>query len=104
MAPVQASAALRDRLGDQAAHGLVEMVHLAGREWRDDVLSEAVERFERRLTEQVGTLRVEMAQMKMDLRQDIAAARVDILRWSFLFWIGQVTVMMGVLAFILKGR
>ena len=99
---MQAPAALHERLGEKAAHGLVEMVHLAGREWRDEVLSEAVARFERRLTEEIGTLRVEMTQSKMDLRQDIAGARVDILRWSFLFWIGQVTVMMGMLAFMLK--
>ena len=76
----------------------------AGSHWRDDVLQETIEHFERRLTEEVGGLRVEMAHMKMDLRQDIAAARVDILRWSFVFWIGQVAAVIGLLAFMLRMR
>lgn len=104
MAPVKVSAALRQRLGEDATFGLVEMVHYAGREWRDDVLHNAVERFERRLTEEVGKLRIEMAQMKADLQQDIAGARVDILRWSFVFWIGQVAAVTGLLAFMLRAR
>ena len=104
MAPMRTPAALRERLGEEATGALVEMVDLAGREWRNDVLNDAVGRFERRLTEEVGKLRVEMVQMKMDLQQDIAAARVDILRWSFVFWIGQVAAVMGLFAFVLKGH
>lgn len=66
------------------------------------MLHDTIERFERRLTEEVGGLRIEMAHMKMDLRQDIAGARVDILRWSFVFWIGQIAAVIGLLAFVLR--
>jgi hypothetical protein len=102
MAVRQLSTALRERLGGQASLVLVEMVDTAGSEWRDDVLHDTIERFERRLTEEVGALRIDMAHMKMDLQQDIAAARVDILRWSFVFWIGQVAAVSGLLAFALR--
>ena len=101
---MQVPTALRERLGTTASFELVEMVDSAGSQWRDDVLNETIERFERRLTEEVGGLRVEMAHLKMDLRQDIAAARVDILRWSFVFWIGQVAAVIGLVALMLRMR
>jgi hypothetical protein len=50
-----------------------------------------IERFERRLAEQSS-----------GLRQEIATARVDLLKWSFLFWIGQVAAIAGMLAFVLR--
>jgi hypothetical protein len=40
------------------------------------------------------------------LRQEIATTRVEMLKWSFLFWIGQVAAMAGLLAvmFRIAGR
>ena len=35
------------------------------------------------------------------VRQEIATTRVEMLRWSFLFWIGQVAAMAGLLAYML---
>ena len=56
-----------------------------------DVLESACERFERRLSEEVGGLRVDMAQMHSSL-----------LRWMFVFWIGQLMTMLSVVAMILR--
>ena len=61
-------------------------------EWSERVLSLATERFERRLTQEVSSLRVELAQMESRL-----------MKWSFLFWAGQVAAMAGLLAFMLRG-
>ena len=61
-------------------------------EWSERVLTLATERFERRLTEEVSGLRVELARMESRL-----------LKWSFLFWAGQVAAMAGLLAFMLRG-
>jgi hypothetical protein len=36
------------------------------------------------------------------LRGDIAAGRVEFLKWSFLFWAGQVVAMTGILALMLR--
>ena len=55
------------------------------------MLSIAGERFERRLAEELGALRCEF-------HRDLHAIRVDLLKWSFLFWIGQVGVLSGVIA------
>jgi hypothetical protein len=45
----------------------------------------------------------EMADLRVSLRKELADSRVEALRWSFLFWIGQVAVMASLLAFMLRG-
>jgi hypothetical protein len=87
--------ALREKLGDDAMSALHVFVEDAGRRGRDDVLTIAGDRFERRLTEEMGGLRVEMAQQFADLR-------AELLKWSCLFWIGQLAAVGGVMAFLLK--
>ena len=50
-----------------------------------------------------GELRAEMSGMRGELRAEIAASRVDLLRWSFLFWIGQVAAVAGLLSLVVRG-
>jgi len=94
--------ALRDRLGDEATLGLLELLESTNRAWRNDLLEIATERFERRLSEEIGASRIEMANGFAALRQEMAAMRFDLLKWSFLFWIGQVATLGGLIAFMLK--
>ena len=116
--------ALRERLGAEGTSGLLSVLDVAEREWREDVLSLAGERFERRLAETGANLRVqighseaavrgEMAQMEVrivreiancrgDLIQAIANGRGDLIKWSFLFWIGQVVAMSAVMGAMLR--
>ena len=141
---------LRERLGDEAALGLLELLESERAEWSEHVLSVAADRFERRLAEQIAGVRVELSAVRTDIvrelhaglgsvrqemhaglrsvrqelatarvemRQELATARVEMhqllatsrvetLRWSFLFWVGQVAAMAGLLAlmFRLTGR
>jgi len=37
------------------------------------------------------------------VRQELATTRVEMLKWSFLSWAGQVAAMAGLLAFMLRG-
>jgi len=53
---------------------------------RGDVIDIAVSRFERRLAEEIGTVRAEMR--KVESR---------ITRWMFIFWIGQIGAIVGIL-------
>lgn len=66
------------------------------------MLTLAVERFERRLSEQMSALRVELAQAIAGVRQEIATGRVEYIRWSFLFWVGQVAAVAALLAVMLR--
>jgi hypothetical protein len=60
------------------------------------------ERFERRLALVEASLRLELHDGLAALRQEMATTRVELLRWSFAFWIGQVAAMAGLLAFMLR--
>ena len=84
-------ASVRQQLGDEATFGLIELLDSEQKDWSDRMLTMTADRFERRLTEQVSLL-----------RQDIADARVEMLRWSFVFWIGQVAAVAALLAFMLR--
>jgi hypothetical protein len=100
------SPALRDRLGHEGTIGLLELVDAEKREWSDAVLTAAADkitlavnaaadRYERRLAEELSGLRTAIV-------REIHDGRVEIIKWSFLFWIGQVAVIAGLLAVLLR--
>lgn len=115
---------LKEKLGDDAMEGLQRFVADAGQRWRADVLAIAGERFERRLGHEIGAFRVEVsnefATMRVEVAKEFAAmrvetakefaalhgefaeARVSLLKWSFLFWIGQFAAVSGMMAFLLS--
>ncbi len=131
--------ALREKLGDDGMAELQMVVNNAGRQWKDDVLAVAGERFERRLVEEIGALRIDMAKefaaVRVDMAKEFAAVRSEmatqfagvrgemaaefanvrretavglaqshahLLKWSFLFWVGQVAAMGAMMAFLLN--
>jgi hypothetical protein len=151
------SPALAGRLGADATAGLVELIDSAEGHCVNIVLERSVERFERRLSEDVSTLRVEMTRLGADLRQEITTVwsdlrqematlgsglrqemaalgsdlrgematlgsdlrrematlgsdlrqeignqKFDLLKWSFLFWIGQVVAIAGIVTMLLR--
>ena len=106
MAGGRVPAALRARLGDDATFGLIEVFDSERKDWSEHVLSVATDRFERRLTEEITALRVEVRDGLHDgllsVRQELATSRVEMLKWSFVFWVGQVAAIAGLLAFMLR--
>ena len=124
MASSRVPAALRGRLGDDATFGLIELLESERKSCSEQVMSMAADRFERRLAEEmaglrqeIGSLRDDLRQeigsvrsdlrqeiggLRGDLRQEIASVRVEWLKWSFAFWLGQVAVTAGLLAFMLR--
>jgi hypothetical protein len=88
-------AALRARLGDDGAFGLIELLETERKEVSEQVLATATDRFERRMAE-------EFARFRHDIIQELSNTRVDMLKWSFLFWVSQVATMAGLLAFLLR--
>ena len=71
------------------------------------------ERFERRLSAEIGAFRVdsakEFAAVRIDMAKEFAAVRVDmaamqanLLKWSFFFWIGQFAAASAMTAFLLR--
>jgi len=69
--------------------------HRLGEERLDRRMAQVSAHFEHRLKEEISQFRVEMIQQMSDLR-------FDILKWNFLFWIGQLAAVMGLLSFLLR--
>ena len=67
---------LRERLGPEATAGLLHVLDLARDDWRDDVLSVAGERFERRLAEVGSSLRVQIAESEGAVRKEIGQVEI----------------------------
>lgn len=88
-------AALRVRLEDDATFGLIELLESERRNWSENVLTAASDRFERRLAE-------ELSHFRQDVTQELATTRIEMLKWSFVFWIGQVAAIAGLLA-VMRG-
>jgi hypothetical protein len=49
-----------------------------------------------------AALRLEIATMGSTLRQEMADGRVDLFKWCFLFWIGQVLAISGIVGVMLR--
>ena len=47
-------------------------------------------------------IRQEMAQRGAGIRQEIASGRVDLFKWCFLFWVGQVLAMAGMMGVMVR--
>jgi hypothetical protein len=77
-------------------------------EWSEHVLSLAGERFERRLAQEVAGLEIRLRQEMQDgftaLRKELSELRAETLKWSFVFWIGQLAAIAGLLSFMLRAR
>jgi hypothetical protein len=97
--------ALRERLGNAGAGALAEVFALE----RTDIVTLVMDGFERRLAEECSRVRADLraeaaalrndfrSEMKdlrlelgADFRVEVAHVRSDLIKWSFLFWMGQV--------------
>ncbi len=89
--------ALREKLGPEGARALAELLNEASVQTRGDVIEIAASRFERRLAEEVGALRAEMGSEIGALRAEMGAFEGRITRWMFVFWLGQIGALLGIL-------
>ncbi|WP_134643011.1 LA_3696 family protein [Ammonifex thiophilus] len=82
---------LRERLGEQGSKELVEVLNQAARSLRESINESTVERIERRI-----------AETKTEIVKEIANAKADLLKWMFVFWVGQVLAIIGFLYTLLR--
>ena len=91
-------APVRETLGHEGSDGLVMIfaeAYRIGTEQLDRRIAEVSVSFERRLNDELSTFRVEMLREMSDLR-------FDLLKWSFLFWIGQLAALTAILGAMLR--
>ncbi|MDQ7039348.1 MAG: hypothetical protein Q9M35_00210 [Rhodothermus sp.] len=117
---------LREKLGDEGVEALIALLNEAAHHERNNLLgileerfgrrvveegkrlehciTEASARLDNRITEEVAKLQQQIAAVdnritaemaKMDKR--IAEVRADLIRWMFLFWVGQLGTLVAIL-------
>ena len=111
---------LRDKLGPEGSQDLSH----AFEEVKIDMLTIAAERFDARLVALSAELRSEIHQTQSGLRQemarmdtgirttltdglstirtDLSESRVAVMRWSFFFWLGQLTATIALIGLLLR--
>lgn len=103
---------LREKLGEEGSDALVEMINHAQDNQKVDIIEIVEEKFERRLTEAISGLRAELkednASLRAELKEDNASLRAELsekistshanlIKWMFIFWVGQVVTILGIL-------
>ena len=99
---------LRKVLGEEASDSLIRLLDSANETRKRDVLEFVEEKFERRLSEEISGLEVRLTekifQVKTDLTTEISQVKTDLMvkntetiRWMFIFWVGQVAVLVGII-------
>ena len=88
---------LRERLGEEGAEALVQLINQATEAGKGDVVALVEEKFERRLTEEAAKLRAEMGQLRGEMIERIESVRSELIKWMFVFWVGQIGAMVGIL-------
>lgn len=91
---------LRNRLGPEGSNALVDLLNQATGKIRDDLSVVLDERFERRLAEEFGKLRQDIAGLRDDLtgkiaglEKDLAGLKGELVAWTFLFWLGTIGIL-----------
>ena len=122
---------LQEKLGEEGSDAFVKVIKEIDNEARKEALVVAEEHFEVRLSEEMGKLRQEFSEFKEEMRaefsgfkeemraefsgfkdsmgQEISSLRVenaktkaDMIKWMFIFWIGQIGVLSGIMFAIFK--
>ncbi|OGH60501.1 MAG: hypothetical protein A3G34_16385 [Candidatus Lindowbacteria bacterium RIFCSPLOWO2_12_FULL_62_27] len=105
---------LREKMGDDGVEGLVEFVARTNGALRSEIVSLVDDKFARRLSEEIGKLRVEMhdelgklraeffgalhseiGKLRAEMHDELGKLRAEIIKWMFLFWLGQAAVVLG---------
>ncbi|HDZ11576.1 MAG TPA: hypothetical protein ENH53_05115 [Bacteroidetes bacterium] len=94
---------IQEKLGSKGANDLIWLINQIITKQRLSI--EHVElRFEHLLSREIGKLRIEFKTDLSKLREEIALLdkrvaenNANLIKWMFIFWVGQVGVMIGIL-------
>lgn len=89
---------LREKLGDDGVDALVELINKSNTDQHNNTLKFVEEKFERRLTEEFGKLDGKIGKLETKLSD----TKAELIKWMFIFWVGQVGVMLGILFVFFK--
>ncbi len=96
---------LREKLGEDGADALIELINQANEKVKEDVIEISAEKFERRLVEEISKLRAEdITKLDKRITEEVSKLRIDmskmyanLIKWMFIFWVGQIGVITAIL-------
>jgi gas vesicle protein len=60
-------------------------------------LTQEIGKVNERLTEEIGKVNERITEEIAGVRTDLANTRADLIKWMFIFWMGQVVALVGIL-------
>ena len=95
---------LKPKLGDAEARALLEFVETSveQRAATKEDLQRTASSLKEDLLHTEAALRKEIQGVEAVLRKEIQEVRVDLLKWSFAFWVGAVAVLSGIMFTMLR--
>ncbi len=110
---------LKDKLGDEGVDSLIRLLNQSQQNQKQDLMVYLEEKYERRLgeeigkvnerlteeigkvnerlTEEIGKVNDRITKEIAGVRTDLADTRADLIKWMFIFWMGQVLALVGIL-------
>jgi hypothetical protein len=64
----------------------------------------STDRYERRLNAEIAGLRLELHDGLGGIRHEMMHIRADLMKWTFLLWLGQFAALTAVLSYMLRGH
>ena len=109
MAVIAIPKVLREKLGEDGADSLVELINLSNQKVKEDVIELSAEKFERRLSEELSKLRTEdIAKLDKRITDEVAKLRVemadlktDLIKWQIGMFVTTVILILGLYATII---
>lgn len=122
---------LREKLGEEGSEALAAVLNEHGKEMENSVIKTAELRFEKKLSEEISGVREEISGVRLDLsesekrfeeklseeisgvreemvrgdcalQKEIQKSKTDTVKWMFIFWIGQIGAVLGILFMVFK--
>ncbi|MEO0305358.1 MAG: hypothetical protein ABIM78_02775 [candidate division WOR-3 bacterium] len=110
---------LREKLGDDGVDALIELLNASNEKLKIDLIELQTEKYERRLAEETAkidkriteetakidkriteeTARLdkriteEISKLRAEFNEKISKTYANIIKWMFIFWVGQISVM-----------
>ncbi len=92
---------LQEKLTEEGADALVQILDKVEEHSQSRTLETAEGRFEKQLGTVKSELKAEIANVKAELKAEIANVEKHLVKWMFIFWIGQFASIVGILTAIL---
>ena len=75
---------------------------MANEKVKENIIEIQTEKYERRLSEEISKLRIEFYERISKLEANVARMYANIIKWMFIFWVGQIGVITAILFSFLK--